>query len=206
MNRFSISQLENARRDPISFAKSLSSASQGYGSFSRYMAWLFSVYNFHKHDLQAALAYFDAVFNRNFVPSPINKAKYEDYVQLLHVYSQEYDKLNLNFVEYRKRLEIILTDKVKISGELPIISMNDKLGYTLYFFIKESNKWQTELKFPVVQDYIANSVYGVSLAAVDVGVFDIEAEKFSLKTYSNSDVTDAINELKSLGKKISKNL
>ena len=76
-------------------------------------------------------------------------------------------------------------------------------GYSAHFFTKDSTMWESELKFPIIQDYIAN-FYGVELSEIEVGVFGTDTQKLSQLTFSDQEVTDAKNELDTIGHTISR--
>lgn len=205
MTKFSISKLESARQNPTQFAQTLKSNDSGGGArFSKYMAWQLSVFKYHTtNDLSQAINYFENTFRRNFADSPKNDRQREDFILTLQAYATEHDKLGLTYVEHKKRIGIDLSQKLKITGEIPLIHLNSNFGYSAYFFTKDSTTWESELKFPVIQDYMAN-FYGVDLSEVVVGIFGIDTEQHSQITYSDQDVVDAINELNRIGQTITR--
>jgi len=89
-----------------------------------------------------------------------------------------------------------------ITGRVPLSFMNNKGGFSLYFFSKSSGGWESELRFPIIQSYFAEETYGTALDMVEVGVFSIQDNIFLEKTYSQSDILDAKIELKKISKAI----
>jgi hypothetical protein len=140
MNKISFSQLESARKNPAAFAKSLTSPSGSTPRFSKFMAWQLAVHRYHKDkgDLSKALNYFEATFMRNFADNSKNIAEKENWILELHAYSTDDIKRKLTFVECKKRISIPLTSKVRLGGELPLIKMNSRGGYSIYFFSRGS--------------------------------------------------------------------
>ncbi|WP_439483987.1 hypothetical protein [Cyclobacterium plantarum] len=203
MTKFSISKLESARQNPTQFAQTLKSDDSGSGArFSKYMAWQLSVFKYHTtNDLSQAINYFESTFRRNFAENPNNDRQREAFIMTLQAYATEHVKLGLTYVEHKKRIGIDLSQKLKITGEIPLIHLNSNSGYSAYFFTKDSTTWESELKFPIIQDYMAN-FYGVDLSEVEVGVFGIDNEQLSQITYSDQEVADAIKELNTIGQTI----
>jgi hypothetical protein len=205
MNKISFSQLESARENPTAFGKSLSMPSSGTPRFSKYMAWQLAVYKYHKekNNLSKAISYFEAIFLRNFADNPKNNFEREEFIEQLQFYIKDDSKKNLIFIENKKRISIPLTSKLRFGGELPLIKMNDKLGYSVYFFSRESVTWETELKFPIIQNYVAKSLYNVDLSEVEVGIYSLDLKTHLQSKYSESDVQDAIKELNTVGNLVS---
>jgi len=203
MTKFSISKLELARQNPTKFAKFLISDDSGVGArFSKYMAWQLSVHKYHTtKDLAQAINYFENTFRRNFADNPKNDRERETFIMTLQAYVANHSSLGLNYVEHKKRIAIVLSPKLRITGEVPLINLNNNFGYSAYFFTKDSTTWEAELRFPIVQNFIAN-FYGVDLSEVEVGVFGLDNEKHSQTTYSDQDVTDAEKELNAIGQTI----
>ncbi len=205
MTKFSISKLESARQNPTQFAKSLKTKDGGWsGGKSKFSAWKYAVNEYHKtKNLGEAINYFERIYIRWFADNMKNEREREAWVQTLETYVIEHSKRGLIYVNHRIRIEIPLTPKLKITGEIPLINMNGNFGYSAYFFTKDSSTWKTELKFPIIQDYLAN-FYGVDLSEVEVGVFGIDSEKLSQVTFSDQDVGGAKKELNTIGQTITR--
>lgn len=205
MKKISFSQLESARKNPTAFAKSLHSPEVGRGRFSKYMAWQYAIFHYHaqKGDLSKAITYFEKTFQRNFKDNPKNEIERKGYVEQLIAYANDEQKNNLTYLEHKKRVSISLTGKLRLGGELPLIKMNDRYGYSVYFFSRKSATWETELRFPIVQNFVARTLYNVDLSEVEVGVYSLDFRKHVQQTYSDSDIRDAVKELQSIGNTIS---
>jgi hypothetical protein len=208
MNKISLGQLESARNNPIAFAKSLTSSNGSRQRFSKFMAWQLSVHRYHKEkgDLSKAVNYFEAIFTRNFADNSKNEAEREDWILQLQAYSTDDMKRKLTYVEHKKRINIPLTTKVRLGGELPLIKMNNKGGYSIYLFSRESALWEGELRFPVIQNYVASTLYNVELNEVEVGVYSLDSKKHLQRSYSKKEVEEAVKELYSIGKAVTSNL
>lgn len=205
MNKISLSQLESARKNPAAFAKSLSSASSGTPRFSKFMAWQLAVHRYHKEksDLSKAINYFEATFMRNFADNRKNESEKEQWILELQAYSADDIKRKLTFVEPKKRISIPLTSKVRLGGELPLIKMNNKGGYSIYFFSRENSLWEDELRFPIVQNYVASTLYNVDLDEVEVGVYSLDLKKHLHRSYTQKQVDEAEKELRAIGTAVS---
>ncbi|WP_276374290.1 hypothetical protein [Chryseolinea sp. H1M3-3] len=206
MKRFSISRLEEARRNPAEFGKLLNSETKNGGmSFSKYMAWQHTLFRFHKtKDLPETINYFESLFWGKFVDNRANRNQYEKFLESLNAYIKDHDKNKYKYIDGRVKMDIKLSEKVKITGQIPIVNMSP-VGYSVFFLVRGRDDWEEELKFPVVQNYLSES-FGVKLSEVEVGVYDLEKEKHICKIYSARDVREANVELIKIGRIISSNL
>jgi len=204
MNKISFSQLERARQNPIAFAKSLADDKGGTGRYSKYMAWQNSVFHYHKNrgDLAKAIKYFESTFLKNFADNAANQVEREDWILELQAYTKDETKKRLTYVEHKKRLSIAMNSELRLGGELPLIKMNNKGGYSVYFFSRDDNEWEDELRFPILQSYIATTLYNVALNEVEVGVYSIPKQKHLQRSYSRKEVRIALDELDEVGSQI----
>lgn len=208
MNKISFSQLESARKNPAAFAKTLTAPSGSTPRFSKFMAWQLAVNRYHKErgDLSKAINYFEATFMRNFADNSKNIAERENWILDLQAYSTDDIKKKLTYIEHKKRISIPLTNKVRLGGELPLVKMNNKGGYSIYFFSRDSTLWEGELRFPIIQNYVASTLYEVDLSEVEVGVYGLDLRKHLQRSYTQKEVDDAEKELKAIGKTVSLSL
>src|SRR5687767_2885930 len=126
MKRFSISRLEDARRNPAEFGTLLNAESKGGGmSFSKYMAWQHSLFHFHKtKNLSETINYFESLYWKHFVENRANKNQFEKFLETLNAYIKDHMKCKYNFIDGKVKLDIKLSDKVKITGVIPIVNMS----------------------------------------------------------------------------------
>lgn len=209
MKSFSITKLETARKSPANFAALLKSPSaQGGFGKSKYADWKNAIYYFHKtKDLAKTLDYFEKFFQKHFKNNRANTKDFEKYTKLIETYVSECKNENLNFVEAKKSIDLlIIKDKLELTGQAPIIYLNNKLSYSIYFFTKTSKDWEDELRFPVIQNYFAKEVYGVDVSEIEVGVFTLDLGKHLQKSYSKTEIKKAVDELNSIGNTIVNNL
>jgi|SRR5215213_2734976 len=209
MKSFSITKLETARKSPANFAALLKSpsAQSGFGK-SKYADWKNAIYYFHKtKDLAKTLDYFEKFFQKHFKNNRVNTKDFEKYTKLIENYVAECKNKSLTFIEAKKKIDfLIIKDKLELSGQAPIIYLNSRLNYSIYFFSKTSKDWEDELRFPIIQYYFAKEVYGVEASELEVGIFALDVEKHLQRSYSKNEIKKAIKELNSIGKIIVANL
>lgn len=207
MNRISFNQLESARKNPTAFAKSLKDGSSTirFKKPPKFTIWKNAVFFYHKekNDLSKAINYFQNSFLKHYADNRKNEVECENWILELQAYANNEIKKDLTWFDKKVRAKISLTSKIELGGELPLIKMNNKGGYSIYFFSRESTLWEGELRFPVIQNYVASTLYNVDLNMVEVGVYSVDLRKHLQRSYSDNDVQDAVKELNAIGKAVS---
>jgi len=203
MSKFSITQLETARKNPTQFANNLKAAAGVKPSFFgrvKFTRWQDSIGEFHKQsDLLKAINYLERSFS-NRADNLKNRKEVIKFISSLDAYAAEFKKKGFTILERRTNIHIDLNAKVFISGQIPITYMNTKGGFSVYFFSQTGIGWEGELRFPIVQKYFAETIYGVDLNKIEVGIFSTANDKFSQETFSDAEVMSAENELREIGK------
>ncbi len=203
MSKFSITQLEVARQNPTQFANNLKAAAGTKPSFfgrGKFMRWQDSVSEFHKqNDLTKAINYLEKSFS-NRADNARNRNEVARFVSSLDAYVSQFKKKGFTLMDSRKKIYIELNAKVYISGQIPVTYMNTKGGFSIYFFSQAGLGWEAELKFPILQKYFADVIYGTDLDKIEVGIFSTDSDKFSQQTFSEDEIKDAEKELKKIGK------
>lgn len=204
MKTFSITKLETARQNPKDFAKLLKADGTDSGSFfgrSQFIRWQDAVNEFHKtNDLGKALTYLEKTFS-NYAINSKNRRSYERYLVSLDEYVSELKK-NGNIFLKREQIKILVNSKLMITGRVPLTFMNMNGGFSLYFFSKETFDWGAELRFPIIQSYFSENVYGADLDKVKVGIFSTQDNKFYEKSFSYNQIETAHKELEKIGRAI----
>lgn len=205
MARFSITKLEEARHNPQKFAESLTEATDDQKFFprSKFADWQRAAIFFHDgENLSGAIKKLTTVFTLNYKESAKNQKELEEFVLNLENYAHRAEKRGLTLFDKRRNIRIDLNADLLMTGQIPLIYMNNKGGYTASFFQKQTTLWEDELKYPIIQHHIAETLLGCDLKIVEVGIYSLEDEDFSLKTYSKKAINEAIEELRNLGDSI----
>jgi hypothetical protein len=205
MSKFSITQLEVARQNPILFANNLKASAGTKPSFfgrGKFMRWQDSVSEFHKqNDISKAISYLEKSFS-NRADNAKNRNEVAKFISSLDAYATQFKIKGFSLMDSRKKIHIDLNAKIFISGQIPVIYMNTKGGFSIYFFSQGGLGWEAELKFPILQKYFADEIYGTDLDKIEVGIFSTASDKFFQQTFSANEVKDAYKELKKIGKVI----
>jgi len=201
-SKISIKSLENARRNTKEFAKLLSKSgdtgSSFFGGYPKSMRWLNAACEFHKtNDISDAIDSLEEGFQKR-KNTAANRREMAKLIQALGNYETEVDSRSLSFIKSREPISIYLNRDLRISGQIPLIFMTPS-GFSAYFVEKENAEWQEELRFPVVQSFLATKVFDTTVKNVEVGYIDYFSGTFYQKSYSSRKIKESLEELKDLG-------
>lgn len=209
MYKISITNLEKARMNPSKFGKSIVEGTLSSGAFGgrpKSMKWHDAVMEYHRtNDISKAISRLENSFS-NRKDTAKNRREVEDLIIALDNYVDEYT--NKGFIHFDKTININkqLSSKIRLSGWIWLLNRKSTGGYAGYIISKEvdSLNWMWELRFPIIQDYIANTLYGCQITDVDVGVIDYTSGNHFTISYSQKDIHDALAELTKISSTIDK--
>lgn len=209
MKKFSITALETARKNPTDFGKTLKegkTSESGFGGYPKSMRWLNAICKYHeRQDIAEAILSLEKGFS-NRKDTAKNRQELETFVEALSIYESKVKKERLSLIKSREPVSLVLTPLLKITGQIPIIFMKPKNGFSAYFIARENATWETELKYPIIQNYIANNIFSCETNDIDVGYINYYTGEFHQFSFSLSEIKSAIKELKIIGESISLNL
>jgi len=204
MNKLSIAKLETARKNPKEFAKSLLKASDqsGFG-YPKSLRWLNAICNWHEGHKEAdAVKELEKAFSKR-KDTPKNRAEVEDLVTALESYFKEFNRRGFHLVKSRERIQFEINKILQLSGQIPLLHMKPDRGFAAYFITDNSDQtWKEELRFPIVQRYLANDLLGCDAKDIDVGIVDYYTGEISETSFEPEYLESCFQELKSIGRKI----
>lgn len=186
----SLSNLETARKDPKHFANMLKNGTLGGGGGKgSFMAeWKKALREYHKHRLepQAVLELLKENFTR-FQPTKINEDRKAVYYESLPFYIKEFEQRNLGIDKFQINLNWQLLQNVFLTGHSPFLT-SSKDQNIAYFFCEQYSHWENELKYPLLQIYLANEFFKCETTEVLIGVYCIKDKYFYLKSYDDEEL------------------
>lgn len=210
MNKLSITNLESARVNPYKYGKAMKEGTlaTGFGGGrAKSMRWHDAVLFYHDTgDIIKATSKLEQSFS-NRKDTPKNRREIEDLIVALDTYVNEYNEKG--YIHIDKRVSIVkqVSSQLMISGwACWLLNMKEDGGYAGFIITKDVDelKWMLELRFPIIQDYIANTLYGCQITDVDVGVIDYTTGNHLTTCYSQEDINDALTELTEISSTIDK--
>lgn len=204
IRRFSVTKLEIARNNPKIFGDHLKVGDEErFNNRPKSVRWLDSVAVYHKTlNLSAAINYLENSFiGRKRTKKNIKEV--EALVISLCTYVRDFLDLGYTFDRHKYKMEIILSPLLKTTGWIWIINQTNK-GYSGHIVVNDvdSHDWQNHLRFPIIQNYIANKIFKCPVELVEVGIINYYEGKHHTVTYSKEGIDKALEELKFIGNEI----
>lgn len=126
-----------------------------------------------------------------------NRQRQEYLAEALVAYFKLYEKMGFNFVDGWRQIRLQMTPETRLTGRTPWVVVNDN-GFYSFMFSENDFDWQSQLRFPIYQHYIANKTMECSTEQVRVGIYSLESQKFQFRNYSNSNITESMAEVTEL--------
>jgi len=206
MTKFSITKLEEARANPIAFAKLLAKGeaqTRGF-AYPKSLRWLNAVNAFHKSGKIAdAYLSIDQAFGGRRETAQ-NRRELEAFYNALAAYETYLGQEGLHRLNSREKIDLELNRKLGMSGIIPLVFMKAAGGYAAYFISKVNLDWRNELKYPIIQTYLSERVFNTDPQSTEVGYIDFLTGEFHGECFSKTELKNAQAELRKLGTKISK--
>lgn len=198
--KFSITKLEEVRKNPSAYAHKLKDINNttDFMRQGKFAAWKRAVYRYHKTN--------NIVYAKSYLYDELSKFKtlkgkknqIDEYLDNLEIHVNSHNDYNYQFLNSQTRINISLSSELYISGEVPIVNMITDGGFALFFFQEQYIDWEDELRFPVLQNYFANIELGCDLSQIDVGIYCVETSQHHSKNFSKQEVSDALQEIKDI--------
>lgn len=203
MVRVSLSKLEAARRDPAFIGQSLAQNDQSGGTRGFVSHFKSVIRGFHEHDrdFDEALETLNQDLWLSFIENQANTEKRKTFCESFETYHQLYKDMGLSVDKFQINLNWPLTQQAKLTGYSPFLCSNDEYNIA-YFFVERAGQWQQELKYPLLQIYLAENFYKCEVDQVKIGVYGVRDKVFDLKTYEDFELDNALEEGKSVLKNV----
>jgi len=199
MVRVSLSNLENARTNPAAFARSLVGNKNSGGIHGFVSKFKTVIRDFHEHDrdFKQSLRTLDEKLEAAFQPTSKNNVKRRLFCESYEAYNRQFQELGLSVDCFQRNIDWQLIRQAKITGVSPFLMSNDEYNVA-YFFSEHFGNWQEELKYPLLQIYLAEYFYKCDVDKVKIGVYSVHNKVFDLKTYEDFELDNALEEGKSV--------
>lgn len=202
------SNLENIRRNPTAYGQLLASGEIGnpggtYGMFSCFQEVARQVH-LGECDATEAIKELYKKFLR-FNDTTRNNERQKYLIDEFAKYCNVFDKNEFVMIEGVKLIKWNFSGEARLTGRTPWVVARDG-EYFCYFLIEKDARWQSELRFPLYQKYLAEKVLNCKGSKVNVGVYSLSKRDFEFKCYSTKEADFAIEELKSIFKIIQREI
>lgn len=205
MIRISLSKLESARANPSIFAHSLIDIIKSSGGNPGFVGcWKTIARNHHETDSDNSRS-IDKLNDKLFASFKENKANNDrrsSYIESFKSYLETFSDLELIIDKFQINIKWPLIPKTLLTGRSPFLCSDNNYKIA-YFFQERFNDWQDELKYPLLQIYLAESFYKCDVSNIKIGVYSIYDKQFDLRTFEDFELDNALEEAKFVFKNVS---
>lgn len=186
------SMLERLRRNP----KSVNDKNVRFGGRSKFTRWQDSIGRYHSNgnNIPKAEQYLIESFGK-FADNASNRRDLAKYIDHLYLYDQDYKKLSSEKLEFRANFTFDLVLDYTVGGQISRLDINTlEDGYSVYCFEKDNSEWKNELKFPLIQNYIAD-YFGCDNQVVNIGIYNLKEDKHLVTKFTKPEIQSAQEEI-----------
>ncbi len=196
MIRISCTLLEQVRVAPAQHGKMIATIEKPKpgGSHGMFAYWQDTAKLIHdgKLTISEAVTYLQNKFLR-FDDTVNNSRKQIKLVEQLIKYCATYKKNKFEFVDSKHHMNWDIVEGVRLTGLTPWV-VHNRDGYFSYVTIEHTVDWQSQLRFPLIQQYLTANHIDCDVTEMQVGVYFLETDQFEFRNYSNREIRLYISE------------
>jgi len=199
MLKISLTQLEEARKNPSTFRVNHENKEPSGRNPTIYSAFRNAVFEFHKtSNFSSAMNYLESHLEKFSDQKKCQKA-----VSNLLWYVEEYQKFNWPLIQTRLNIVIPLStkyeDSLRLSGQVSRLDINPNGGYGAWLFrSKGFEGWENELQMPIIQNAVGVELGKNEKPPIIVGIVSFEEHYIGLHEYSEVEIAQAHSNLESI--------
>lgn len=122
-----------------------------------------------------------------------NKQKQDKLIEQFVKYSRQYDKHSFDFIDGWRLMKWDFTPDTRLSGRTPWVVANEK-GYYSFVLSENGFDWQSQLRFPLFQQYLVDNNIDCELNELKVGIYSFADAEFQFRNYSVAEISSASEE------------
>lgn len=190
------SELEVVRSNPAAFGQLLASNTHIGGGSHGMLACVQDVarlVHLGEMDPQEGIKELYNKFER-FRTHEVNKARQEKLVAGFVSYCKQFDQREFVFIEGARLIKWDYTPEFRLSGRTPWVVANEEAYYG-YFIVSNEQEWLSQLKYPLIQQYLSQQIINCSPEEVHVGIYSMAGDRFEFNCFSADEIAAAVEEL-----------
>jgi hypothetical protein len=198
MIRVSSKDLEQVKNDPALFAANLVSKGKLQARRGMFSQWQTVARQLHVEDLSIAeasrqLTSLFTVWN----DTPKNIDREASFHTALTRYDELFQKKGFTYFDGAHVMNWKLHNNVILGGYTPWIAKRSK-EYFSYLFTENDFDWESELRFPLLQQYISTNLIDCDPQDLSVGIYCLNKGAFKFKSFKSAEIADAKSEVRVL--------
>jgi hypothetical protein len=191
----SCKDLQQVKADPALYAANLiSKGNEQQGQHGMFAQWKTIARELHVKELSISdalnkLSLLYSMWNIN----PRNAVRSDFFHEALVQYEKLFNKKGWTLLEGNHRMKWPLHQQVTLGGYTPWVASKGE-SYFSYLFTEKSFDWKEELRFPLIQHYLATKILDCDMKDLQIGVYSLADHSFNLKNFSPREIALARNE------------
>jgi hypothetical protein len=136
-----------------------------------------------------------------FADNRKNNQRREFLLEQLVKFSEQCRKRKFKWADGQHRIKWELQSGVMLTGLTPIVV---KAAGEFYCFAvaEELPGWEEELRFPLFQQYLAQSILDCGINEINIGIYLLSKKDFEFRKYTASELKEAVDETAELFKQV----
>lgn len=199
MIKVQCSKLEEIRSNPIAFANTLKNdKSTGGGSYGMFACWQTKIKDVHQEKLTVTGA-IKALQQRfmQYADTTVNHKKQEFLIDRMMPYFKAFNEQGFKLEKTMINIKWELVSDVMLTGHSPMLVSNDNYNVA-YYFTEYAMDWKLQLKFPLLQYYLATKYFSCPTDKLKIGTYCLNENKFSIQVYSTEEIERAVGEARAI--------
>lgn len=205
MLKIRCTSLEDVKQNPKAYAQLLASgdAKKGGGTHGMFAYWQDVAKLVHQQELNISqgIKELQNKFIR-FDDTARNKAKQDKLLEQFIPYCRLFDKNKFALVDGRRQMKWELYAEVMLTGLTPIVVHNDN-GYFSYLQVEQPFDWKSQLRFPLIQQYLSDYNIDCDIKEMSVGIYCLTTNTFEFKSFSKTELSKAVLQTSELFESVS---
>ena len=194
MLKIRCTSLEDVKRNPVAYAQLLASdnAKKSGGTHGMLAYWQDVAKQVHQHEFTVSqgVKELQNKFMR-FDDNPKNNAKQALLTQQFVQYCKIFNKNAFALADSRRQMKWELYAGVMLTGLMPLVVHNEK-GYYSYLITEQPFDWQEQLRFPLMQQYLADYNIHCDVTEMNIGIYCLATGKFDFRVYTKPELNSAV--------------
>ena len=202
MIRVSCKDLQQVKNDPALYAANLVSNGKPQARRGMFSQWQTAARELHTDKLTIAdasnrLSTLFSVWN----DTTQNRNRQEFFHQALISYNDLFEKKGFIYRHGSHLMKWQLHKNIILGGYTPWIVSKGKDHFS-YLFTEHDLDWESELRFPLLQQYVSKKIIECDTADMEIGVFSLESGRFRFRSFTEKEISAAKSETQYLFNKL----
>jgi hypothetical protein len=203
MLKISCSILEKVRANPMAYGELIAVNNiKARGSYGMFSCWKDIARQIHvgKYSFNEGVTALKKKFS-NYEENSINRAKQNRLLNQLSNYFKNYEAKEFEYISANKHIKWDIIPDVHLTGYTPWTVKNTN-GFYAFILVENNTDWKSELRYPLLQQYLVNNVVKCGVADMSVGIYNLGTDNFDFINFPAKSLKEAVLETSEIFKTV----